>query len=233
MKIISNEKSIRRYRKLGKYTTYASLAILSIGLLITFYWQEQILLSWIAILLGFLTSQIGIYFSRRFGKSPIPHESLSAALKGLDDRYTLYHYSTQISHLLVGPSGIHPLLPYPQTGRVEYQPAKKQYKHVGGNALLKLFGQEGLGRPINDAQAETQEISAFLEKNMDTSKPLPVESILVFTGSQIVIDNNESPVPAMAADKLKDYIRKKSKQAVLNQEQINRISALYPDEDII
>ena len=77
------------------------------GLYLSFQTTNQLMvtLSFVALLLGFLLSQVGIFFGNRWGRRPGPDELLSAALKGLEDKYTLYHYSTPVYHLLVGSFG--------------------------------------------------------------------------------------------------------------------------------
>src|SRR5512138_2507411 len=107
MKIVSNPKKIDRYHKIGLYTSLASLVFLFIAVGLTFTGQVDLTTySFIAMLLGLILSQVGVYFANRWGKSPRVDERITASLKGLDDRYTLYHYVTAVPHLLTGPSGI-------------------------------------------------------------------------------------------------------------------------------
>jgi len=121
MKIIINEKMIRRNARIGQIATLGGLAILAGGMIISFRKQELFLIAWASLILGFILSQIGIYFGNRWGRSPRPDEKLNQALKGLDDRYTIYHYTTPLSHLLIGPAGICVLLTRHQRGRVTYE----------------------------------------------------------------------------------------------------------------
>ena len=105
MRIISNEKLIKRNNRIGTYLTFGSLAVLIGGLALSFLAPPQyISYSFLALILGFILSQVGIYMGNRYGRKPRPDESISAALKGLDDKYSLYHYMTPVSHLLVGPA---------------------------------------------------------------------------------------------------------------------------------
>src|SRR5512133_3881549 len=136
MKIISNTKLINRNKRIGQILTFYAIAVLAIGLVISLNGNmDNILYSYVALIVGFLISQFGIYFSNKFGRSPRPDELVSAALQGLDDRYSLYHYATAASHLLVGPSGVWVLLPYNQPGTITYE--KGKYKQKGGSWYLK------------------------------------------------------------------------------------------------
>ena len=116
MNIIKNEKMIRRNARIGGIVTIVSLVVLGIGMYITFARPEMFSLSILALLVGFLLSQVGIFFTNRWGRKPRPDEMLDQSLKGLDDRYSLYHYATPVSHLLIGPAGIWTL--HPKTQKV-------------------------------------------------------------------------------------------------------------------
>jgi len=106
MKIVIDEKLVNRNAKIGQIATIVSLVVLGGGMFLTFQKPEMIGVSIAALLVGFLLSQVGVSYTNRWGRSPRPDEQLSQALKGLDKRYTLYHYSTPVSHLLVGPAGL-------------------------------------------------------------------------------------------------------------------------------
>ena len=130
MKIVSNNKLIRRNKKVGNYTTIGSLVILGLGLYLSFANPQDPNLftySLVCLLVGFLLSQVGIFFGNRWGRSPRPDELLNSSLKGLDDKYTLYHYITRVSHLLIGPAGIWVLFPYQQQGMITYNPQKMRW----------------------------------------------------------------------------------------------------------
>src|SRR3972149_1837136 len=106
MEIITNERLVRRNARVGQITSLVGLLVLAGGMYISFTQPQLFGLSLAALLVGFALSQIGIYFGNRWSRRPRPDETLSQALKGLDDRYHLYHYETPASHLLVGPAGV-------------------------------------------------------------------------------------------------------------------------------
>ncbi|HLO33891.1 MAG TPA: hypothetical protein VK249_32390, partial [Anaerolineales bacterium] len=106
MKIIKNEKLIKRNATIGNWTTLAALAVLGLGMYISFVRTELFAYSLIALVLGFTLTQIGMYMGSKFGRSPRPDERLDAGLKGLQNEFVMYHYTTPASHLLVGPAGV-------------------------------------------------------------------------------------------------------------------------------
>jgi hypothetical protein len=225
MKIISNDKLIKRNSVIGNVLSLASIAILGVGMFFSFKDQtgSYLPLTFSALIVGFLMFQVGNYFMNRWGKPPRPDQRLSLALKGLDDKYTLYHYHTDISHLLVGPAGIIALLAYNQPGFIKYDADKDRWKQSGGNFFLKTFGGESLGRPELDAKYAVTDIVKFAaKKNIDLGNTIP-EAIIVFTNEKATIIAEDSPVIVVASEKLKETIRKKVKTNPLNPEILKTI----------
>ncbi len=227
MKIISNEKMIKRNATIGRYTTLASLAILGIGLFISFQ-PQYVQYSFIALLVGFILSQVGIYFGSRWGRSPRPDETISAALKGLNDQYTLYHYVAPVSHLLLGPAGIWILQPYFQKGTITYDEAKGRWKQKGGNLYLKIFAQEGLGRPDLEARSNEETMAGYLQKQLGDTEIPPIKAALVFTNDKAELDAQNAPIPTVTDEKLKDLIRRKAKEEPVSMEQIRLVEKALP-----
>ncbi len=231
MKIISNTKLINRNKKIGQILTFSAIAVLLLGLILSLNGKvENITYSYIALIVGFMISQFGIYFSNKFGRSPRPDELVSAALKGLDDRYSLYHYATAAPHLLVGPSGVWILLPYNQKGTITFE--KGKYKQKGGSLYLKLFAQEGLGRPEKEAEYALEDINKFFSKQMDADSVPTVNPLLLFTNPKADVKAPDAPYATMDADKAKDFLRKKAKDNAFSIEKIEKVNAvILPKEN--
>jgi hypothetical protein len=230
MKIITNTKVVQRNKNIGKVLTIVSLAVLAGGLVLSINGSpENITYSYLALILGFMTSQFGIFFTNRFGRSPRPDERISAELKGLDDRYSLYHYATAVSHLLVGPSGLWVLMPFNQQGTITYE--KGKYKQKGGNLYLKIFAQEGLGRPDKDTQYACEDMQKYLAKRMDADSIPAINALVVFTNPKAEVKAPEAPYPTVTAEKMKDFLRKKAKDNAYPPEFADKInSAILPPQ---
>ena len=232
MNIQRNDRLIKRNSQIGRYTMFAGLAVLLGGMFISFKYQEQFGLSMGALILGFILSQVGIFYSNRWGRRPRPDELIDQALKGLDFKYTIYHYSGPAPHILLGPSGIWALLPYYQRGTITFE--KGRWRQRGGGAMygyLKIFAQEGLGRPEMDVAAEVENIQAYLKKKLppetfpEESLP-PVQAALVFTNERATIDIPKEATPPAATVMLKDLkplVRKVEKGKGLTIEKIKLI----------
>lgn len=218
MKVIRNERLIRRNGRIGMVTSLASLIVLGIGMFISLRMREQFVWALVALIVGFLLTQVSIYYGNRWGRSPRPDEMLDGILKGLPGNYALYHYVTPASHLLVGPAGIWVLLPYALKGTITYQ--KGRWRVRGGGfwqAYLRFWGQESIGRPELEAEAEIRHLQRFLRPLLNQDLP-PIQALLIFTHPQVELQIDESsPLPALPAKKVKDFLRKKAKEAPLDE----------------
>lgn len=229
MNIVANEKLIKRNARIGQITSLVSLAILGGGMYITFTQPEKFSLSMTALLLGFLLSQIGIYFTNRWGRTPRIDQQLSQALKGLDKQYNLYHYTTPASHLLLGPAGIWVIIPKTQRGKIVYE--KNRWRQKGGGLLmgyLKIFAQEGIGRPDLEILSETEAVKRYIEDKSPDLSDIQVNALLVFTNPETTIDADDAPFPTLQASKLKDFIRKTAKTKPITQTQLDKLKGIFP-----
>lgn len=225
MKIIKNEKLIQRNGKIGGWLSIGALAVLGGGMYISFTKPEWFAYSLVCLVLGFILTQIGMYMSTRWGRSPRPDEKIDTSLKGLHSEFNLYHYSSPVSHLLIGPAGIWVLLPYQQAGAAYFE--KKRWKVKGGGfmqAYMRIFGQEGIGRPDIEAETETALVKKFLAKHLEENAIPEVKAVMVFTHDQVEVEAGESPVPAMKLKRLKEFLREESKTRKLTSTQIQQIS---------
>lgn len=234
MKVIIDEKLIKRNARIGQVLTVVSLVTLGAGMFITFQRPELIGVSVAALLVGFLLSQIGIYFTNRWGRHPRPDEQITLALKGLDKRYALYHYQTPASHLLVGPAGVWVLIPKHQRGTITYQ--KNRWKQSGGGFIqnyLKIFAQEGIGRPDLEIESETEGVQKYLKKALPEGTELPtIQAALVFSNPDVNLQADEAPAPTLPTKKLKDFMRNTAKEKPISADMISLIQQTINPLDV-
>jgi len=230
MKINTNEKLVKKNSRIGQIASILSLLILAAGMFYSFKdtTGAYVSLTFGALVVGFLLFQFGNYYLSRWGKSPRPDELLSAALKGLDNTYHLYHYITPIFHLLVGPTGVFVLLPYNQPGKIFYDTQRNRWRQVGGNAFLKFFGNEGLGRPDLEITYNQGDLAKYVQKLGLDPAPLTNNVILVFTNPKTDVDLENAPSLATTGEKLKDYLRKKMKENPIPAEWIDQLRTKLP-----
>ncbi len=231
MKIIKNEKLINRNSKIGQWTSLGALVVLGAGMYISFTRPEWFTYSVLFLIIGFILTQVGMYMGNRWGRSPRPDEKLDAGLKGLHSEFNLYHYATPASHLLVGPNGIWAILPFHQKGKIEF--SKNRWRLSGGGVIqmyMRVFGQEGIGRPELEANTEMESVKKFLAKKMEEANIPEVRSLLVFTSDEVELIPGESPIPAMKLKQLKEFLRQQSKNRTLSSKQISDITDLFAKE---
>ena len=231
MKIIKNEKLIKRNGTIGNWTSLGALVVLGLGMYISLTRTELMVYALVALLAGFTLTQVGMYMGNRYGRRPRPDEKLDAGLKGLPGDYTIYHYQTPASHLLVGPAGMWLLMPYHQRGHVVFR--KNRWQMKGGGFLqsyMRIFGQESLGRPDIEIDNETTRLKRLLAKQMEESEIPDIKPLIVFTDDQIEIEADDAPVPTMKLKQIKDYLRQRAKEKPIGQLQLAAVKAALPQE---
>jgi hypothetical protein len=231
MKIIKNEKLIKRNSTIGNYLSLGALVVLGVGMYISLQRPDLFSYALVALVSGFIMTQIGIYMGTRYGRSPRPDEKLDAGLKGLQNEFAIYHYTTPVSHLLVGPAGVWLLHPYHQRGEVTFR--KNRWLMKGGGFMqgyMRIFGQEGIGRPDIEIDADVRAIRNYLAKHLDESQMPEIRSMLVFTNENVEIEAADSPIPALKVKQIKDFFRQKAKEKPIGQMQLAAIKAALPEE---
>src|SRR5512143_802275 len=226
MRIVKNEKLIKRNSRIGQYTSFAALAVLGVGMYISMKRPDLFFYAMLALILGFVMTQIGMFFSNRFGRSPRPDEQLDAALKGLPGDTVIYHYVTPVSHVLVGAPGVWILEPRHQRGKVTYE--RNRWRLKGGGfmqAYMSLFGQEGLGRPDIDIANDTNQLQKFLAKRMEGQEIPPIQAALVFTSEEAEVDAPEAPNPSLKIKQLKEFMRQRLKERPVGQLALEQVKA--------
>ena len=237
MNVLTHEKAIRRNAKIGQYTSMAALVILAGGMYVSFVYKDQsqmTYISFVSLIVGFVLSQVGIYFGNRWGRRPRMDERIATALKGLTKDYTLYNFLTPVNHLLVGPAGVWIIEAYYQRGTIVYEGNK--WKQKGGGVLLgylKIFAQEGLGRPELDVKTDTDSLAEALKKALGEGQEIPpIHTVLIFTDARAEIKADDAPIPTIKIEQLKELIRKTAKQNPFPTTEIKRITAVLPDESV-
>lgn len=225
MKKVINEKLIKRNKMIGNITSIGGIAILAAGLILNINPTPlRTMISFGALIIGFVVAQISTHYVNRFGRNPRYDEVIAENLSKLNNDYTFYAYTSSASILLVGPSGLWIPIPVLASGEISYD---NKWRQKGGSFLLKFFGQENLGKPSLEVEANERQINSLLGQNIDEDEMPPVRSILVSLHPKAVIaDVENAPTPIVQVNALRRYIRKvdrKEKQEI-PQETLNIIN---------
>ena len=228
MKIVIDEKMVARNKKLSSIFRWASFIIMLAGLFIVF--QPEVVnnptlttVVFAIIIVGFLLSSISNFLGSRFGRSPRPDELIDKSLKGLDDRFSIYHYELPIPHLLVGPGGVWSIIPSYVDGEIEFNQKKKIWVRKGGSVLNKFLARETLGRPDKEFATHQKDLDQFIKQN-NLNFNLSLNKVVVLMHKNAAVGEQvDSEIQVLPADKLKYKLRKQSKENQLPIEDLNKL----------
>lgn len=217
MKIHIDQKMINRYAKIGKILRWISIGLLALALFAVF--SPNILSNPMMIniyfgvmIVGVFISSVGNHLTSRYGRSPRPDELLDKAFKGLDDKYSLIHYETPISHLLIGPSGLWTLIPSYADGTISFDENKKVWIRKGGSFLNKFLAREAFGRPDKELLQNQKDLQKILTTNsIDEKVTLKCAVILLNKNTKIVDSDQTDDILILPFDKAKEKFRKLAK----------------------
>jgi hypothetical protein len=255
MKIFRNTSEIKKKEKLGRRITLIGLAVLFIGLLASFtpswfppdspapnalirfvqlYW---VYISFGALALGFLASNVGSYYINRFaprrwpGSNKIarPDELLAQGLKGFDDKYALFLWSLpQSSYLLAGPSGILAFTLKGDKGKVSVSGDRWREKFSLGRILTGIT-REGVGNPGRELEQIKQSIRELLQKAAESGdisvdvNDFPIDGAVVFINPQAELDLDNPTVPVMPVSNVKKFVRNRARAVKVSGPQLREV----------
>ncbi len=227
MVIIRDDRRIQRMKMIGQWVSTIGLVVLLSGLVILFIGDDNALLyQLLALAIGWIMSQIGVYLTHRYVREPRPDEVLDGAVKPVARDGRLYHYVLPAPHVLLLPNGIVVLVSKYQTGRISVEGDKWKQAGIG---MRRFFGQEGLGNPTKEAESQVSAVANFLRKNAPDIEEVPIAPMIVFTTKKIdELEVEKSRIPAMHYTKVKGFLRqKKDALPALPQAQYDQIRAAF------
>lgn len=223
MRVLTHTSLANRNAKFGQFAFWGGMAVL-VGAFIlnlnAFSRPEDTSLVFFAfggMLVGFTLVNFGTVFMNRWSRRP--HAGLTDALKGLDERYTLYNYRLGAAHVLVGPGGVYILLPKYQRGAVTFQKNKWIAASAPRGFLSRFFAPDPLGNPTAEATYEVDNLNGFLKKRAPELSVVP-QPLIIFMSPSAEISAKDSPIPALHVKQLKDYVRRQPKGPTLTAGQL-------------
>ena len=232
MYIYTNEAKKRKNKKIAKWTTIAAFVIL-IGGAVAAFSPQYVSLSFMALIVGFIMSQVSISFTSKWGREPSNDNIFNVKLKGLSDNFSIYHYMEPVDHLLVGTAGAFILMPYFQGGQIGYDESKQRWTQKKANFFMKLFGQESIGRPDQECAAYLSAVrDYFISRSIDFPED-KIHPVLVFINPRTeILEDQNFKYDTIPLDKLKDTIRRYAKDDRLTPEFIDEVTDKLPLDDI-
>jgi hypothetical protein len=225
MQIYRNDQFIQRRAKFGRYANLGGMGILLLGLIVNLSMQmEGLLLSMLALIVGFALYQVGMYFTLRYGRPERPDQVLVKALKGFDHRYHLFQFTSPAGNVLVSPNACLVFTVKMQGKVIQYQRGK--WKHlVGWQGIFFWLAGDSLGNPSRDAASEADVLKRYLAKKLPGVE-VPIQPVIVFGNTSAEVDAGDCPIPALHYKKLKDWLRGPGKTGSLDPEAREQIIGL-------
>jgi hypothetical protein len=109
---------------------------------------------------------------------------------------------------------------------------KGRWRQKGGGPLqayLRLFAQEGLGRPDLEIGAEVENIRKYLAKSLNEGGVPDIQAALIFTSPQAdiqIAEDAEIPIPTLPLSKLKELIKKAAKAKPISPDKVSELQRL-------
>jgi hypothetical protein len=210
---------VRRYATISRVLSFGGMGIMGIGLVVSFRQSTRLDGVLGLFLAGMIASQLGIPMRNRWDRHPRIDELLDRALKGLDSRFAIFHYSLGASHVVICPAGIFALLPRFEDGEVEYRDGR-WVRTVQKRGRLRRGGIRRIDGLDRQAAAEVERLQRRLVRKLGQAQIPPVDSLVVFLHTAAEIRSDGAPTRAVHLKKLKDSLRRLPKGQTLSESQL-------------
>jgi hypothetical protein len=206
MQVFVNERKVKVNTEIGRWASLGGLGVLIVGMIVSIRNPEMVWVSMGSLLIGFLASAVGAYYANHWTRSPRADEALTQALKGISNKYHLYHYLLPVPHVLLGPTGLFLFRAYVHEGPVTYD-GKKWKQKFSFLRILGFSGQDSLADPVKDALYDVERFRRWLAKRMPEDKIPSIVPFIIFVRDKVDLEIAETSVPVLRYKKLKGRIR--------------------------
>ena len=227
MIVLRDEVRIARMKKFAKYASAIGFMVLIAGLVLGFINPQEFLwLQVLALPLGWLLSQVGLYLAHRYLRDPRPDEVLDDALRKAARKGRMYHYLLPAPHVLLMPGGPIVFVAKFQAGDISVD--GDRWRQKGVSFLRKFFSQESLGNPTREAERDVKALAAYINKNVPEIEEVPIGAIIVFTTKHAgELDLEDSDIPAMHVTKLRGYFKQHVDRTPLPEEEYEALQDAF------
>ena len=216
-------KMIKRWTSFSKVLIFLGLGLL-IGAFIMTFREPQLSNQFLIMsIIGVVCSQTGLAISNRWGAKPRTDEIIDEALKGLNNRYEVYHYRLGSNHALLSPAGAFALVPRYEDGEITYE-GEKWYSNTTKRRLLRRSGKRSIGDLQKNAESEAQSMQKAIQRALPDLAEISVHPILVFVNMDTYVKVDGAPLHAVHAKKLKSLIRRLPKAKSLSTEELEALA---------
>ncbi len=223
MQRYADDRTIARNGKIGRILTFGGLGVMAVGLVASILWPKAVNIVLGSAFVGIFGSQFGMLYYNKWGRRPRVDEIVDDALKGLDGRFSVFHYKLGTNHALISPAGVFALIPRWEQGEVSYRDGKwTVFRDKGG--MLRRAGQHPMRGVEPSAQAEADALAYAIKKRLEKPEAFPAQALLVFLHPKASVKAKGTAMLAVHAKKLKETLRQLPKGQTLSEEDIRTLA---------
>ena len=204
MRVVSNTELIKQRTKWTQRGSLLGMGLLLVSLFLT--WREQPLIAWAFLIAGFFVAMASARIGNRYVRPPRRDLLLDKLLKGLDNRYTLYHYFAAAEHLLLTPSGLIAIRMQEQGGRVAVHGNRWRQRSTG-HRLRFLLGEESLGNPARELRRDIERTRRALAQIEGLPPDVPFDGAIVFYHNKVQLEVQDPEFPTVRTEDLRATLR--------------------------
>ncbi|MEO1441441.1 MAG: nuclease-related domain-containing protein [Chloroflexota bacterium] len=236
MRVETNDRIMRRNRKIAQYSFFISMGVWLAGLGVSFSGvfgddaSETLSLIEVGVTLtlpfALILALFAVYMTNLWIREPRPEQAIRDGLKGVSNKSVLYHYfHAPAKHVLISPQGVIVMIVRWQPGTMTVDGEKWRMERGVFGRMTGIFRLDGLGDPVGEAERAVEYIERILEP---IAPDVDVEPLIVLTDPRAEADMTDSPIPVLYTDEkrkpnLKSFMRKhpdKGGELPLTDEQI-------------
>jgi hypothetical protein len=206
MKQVIDRNRINKNAMLSNVASIGGMLILLASVILPLFVQGIAVLSGIIMVLGLGISMVGIFYANRWVRKPRPEDRLEKVLKGLSEKYVIFHYPHLPSdHILLTPASVIVIETVNIDGDYSFKDGKWKESMTIGRAIRYIV-EEHLGDPCRAAKESTQNIQTQLNQIEGLTGSIPVKPVVVFTHPLARLELVNPPIPVMKAEKFRKHV---------------------------
>ena len=238
MRVVRNTGYIKTRQRAGRLVAWGGGLALLFSLVLTFVTPGLILPAYVVLILGFIGFQYGMQQVTKWSRKPSADQVLDNALRRLNDRFTLIHYSDAVpghpEHILVGPAGLIVITTRDVFGQVKVK--DNRFHRAGGRLwFLVGMGSPQLGNPTAESEREQKNLADFLTTH-NLAGADDIGGVITFLPNPrrpLELEVISSDITVVTLDQLYNAIRDLSGDTMLTKQQRDEIvEALSQGEGI-
>jgi hypothetical protein len=206
MRIVRHSSYIQQRKRRARWLALIGFAVLTSTLFIALN-PSMLLPAYVAMLLGFVTFNIGMQQIGRWSRTPRNDQLIDKHLDKLSERYVVVHYPNldgkRADHLLVYPGGVIVLNAKEIDGEIAVNGDRWKRKSRGLRRLFSFSGPQ-LGQPGVETDRTIALVENYLEKHQ---MEIEVNGIIVFLHPLAELDVEDPEFPVLHGDELPVFIQ--------------------------